>query len=185
MTYFHLTRCVVLLCSDSDKSAAVEQRQLQQQPNMTDAEQPDQQPSEQRRSGLLRRTFSGWHVYLQQPVLPAAFALALLYLTVMSLGTRSACAMAFPAEAALHCQGMPMEMSTHDHSILLAFHRIADDSLSQVTGYVGGSAVAVPRIGRSHWSGRHLHIPSAAPQTWCAMQLLTFLHAAVALPCAS
>lgn len=55
---------------------------------MTDAEQPDQQPSEQQRSGLLRRTFSGWRVYLQQPVLPAAFALALLYLTVMSLGKR-------------------------------------------------------------------------------------------------
>jgi Ferroportin1 (FPN1) len=75
-----------LLCSNVDKPAAFEQRQLEQQPNRTAAEQADQQPPEQQRSGLLRRTFSGWRVYLQQPVLPAAFALALLYLTVMSLG---------------------------------------------------------------------------------------------------
>lgn len=33
--------------------------------------------------------FGGWRVYCLQPVLPAAFALAMLYLTVMSLGARS------------------------------------------------------------------------------------------------
>lgn len=31
-------------------------------------------------------TVGGWHLYWTQAVLPAAFALALLYLTVLSLG---------------------------------------------------------------------------------------------------
>ena len=30
--------------------------------------------------------FTGWRIYCLQPVLPAAFALAMLYLTVLSLG---------------------------------------------------------------------------------------------------
>ncbi len=33
--------------------------------------------------------FAGWRIYRLQPVLPAAFALAMLYLTVMSLGGTS------------------------------------------------------------------------------------------------
>ena len=32
------------------------------------------------------RLVQGWRVYLQQHMMPAAFALALLYLTVLSLG---------------------------------------------------------------------------------------------------
>ena len=34
----------------------------------------------------LSRLVGGWRLYLQQHILPAAFALALLYLTVLSLG---------------------------------------------------------------------------------------------------
>ncbi len=47
---------------------------------------PDGAAAAEPRAGVLRRTADGWRVYLQQPVLPAALALALLYLTVMSLG---------------------------------------------------------------------------------------------------
>lgn len=135
----HLASCTFLLCSQSDKSAAPKQRQLQEQPNRTAAEQPDQQPPELERSGLLRRTFSGWHVYLQQPVLPAAFALALLYLTVMSLGKR------------LHAQWRPLHITKcsargcaqecllskiiSSYGNLLVF-RVADDGIPQVVGHV-------------------------------------------------
>lgn len=45
-----------------------------------------QQPIAAKRGNALRRTLDGWHTYAKQLVLPAAFALALLYLTVMSLG---------------------------------------------------------------------------------------------------
>jgi Ferroportin1 (FPN1) len=82
----HLTSRICVLCSESDNTAVFGKHHPQQQPNSTAAEQPNRQPPEQQRSSLLRRTFSGWRVYLQQPVLPAALSLALLYLTVMSLG---------------------------------------------------------------------------------------------------
>lgn len=69
-------------CRESDGAAAVESPQRQPQTSGDTA----QQPAEARRPGAVRRTLEGWRIYANQPVLPAAFALALLYLTVMSLG---------------------------------------------------------------------------------------------------
>lgn len=64
----------------------VDQLQLPNQPG-DDA----QQPAAAKRSNALQRMLGGWHTYIRQPVLPAAFALALLYLTVMSLGAQRVC----------------------------------------------------------------------------------------------
>jgi Ferroportin1 (FPN1) len=80
----------------------VQQPQQQPQPRSTHAE-PSPQTAEQKRLNLLRRTLAGWGVYAQQPVLPAAFALALLYLTVMSLGEVLTSTMGCPANDRLHC----------------------------------------------------------------------------------
>ena len=52
-------------------------------PASLDAAKPAGKPAAKRESIL-----DSWAMYAAQPVLPAVFALALLYLTVMSLGER-------------------------------------------------------------------------------------------------
>ena len=54
----------------------------------------------------LSRLVGGWRLYLQQRVLPAAFALALLYLTVLSLGLLMTAYLKWLVGGHPHCIGL-------------------------------------------------------------------------------
>ena len=90
------------MCSDSKLDCVVA---TQQQNPSSSGDTPAA------RQNPLGRALAGWRIYTQQPVLPAAFALALLYLTVMSLGASAASLRRHFVRLSSCCRAVPFDCS--------------------------------------------------------------------------